>query len=89
MYNGCNWVGTFYLLWVPAWFRNAFHMFLIRQYMLTIPIAFDEVAKIDGASNFRILWQVVVPPCRPPIVLFFLAQRYFVRGMQLSGLAGR
>jgi len=149
MFKKINWVGTFYPLWVPAWFGNAFHIFLMRQYMMTIPIEFDEAAKIDGASNFRILWQVVAPLCGPaiatiaifsilwsynsfmipriyisemsmytmplglqlfqgrfgrfwhlvmaasmigllpPIVLFFLAQRYFVRGVQLTGLAGR
>jgi ABC-type glycerol-3-phosphate transport system permease component len=149
LFKKLGWVGTFYPLWVPAWFGNAFFIFLLRQYMLTIPIELDEAAKMDGASHFRILWQIIVPLCGPalatvaifsilgsynsflipriyisqtsmytiqlglqlfagrfgnfwhlvmaasmvsivpPVVLFFLAQKYFVQGVQLSGLAGR
>ncbi|MCL5999741.1 MAG: carbohydrate ABC transporter permease [Chloroflexi bacterium] len=149
MFKQIQWVGTFYPLWVPAWFGGAFYIFLIRQYMMTLPIELDEAARIDGASNFRILWQVIVPLCGPaiasvaifsflghyndfmgpliyisdnsmytlpvgllwiqgrfgnywhlvmaasmmsitPIIaLFFVAQRYFVQGIQFTGLAGR
>jgi multiple sugar transport system permease protein len=142
-------IDTFYPLWLPAWFAPAFYVFLLRQYMMTIPKEFDEAAKVDGASNFRILWQVIVPQCRPAVatvaifaglshyndfmgpliylsqnekytvplglmwfqgrfgqfwhlvmaatmitiipllVLFLLAQKHFVRGITLTGLAGR
>lgn len=149
IFKKMGWIGTFYPLWVPAWFGGAFYIFLMRQYMMTLPIELDEAAKIDGASNFRILWQVIAPLCGPAIVtvtifaflqhynafmepliyisdnemftlplgllwfkgrfgnfwhlvmaasmititpvivLFFLAQRYFIQGAQFSGLAGR
>jgi multiple sugar transport system permease protein len=144
-----SWVGTFYPLWVPAWLGGSFYIFLIRQYMTTLPVELDEAARIDGASNLRVLWQIIVPLCgpaiasvaifsflyhyndfinpliyisdnnmftlplgllwfqgrfgnywhlvmaasmiaiMPAIVLFFAAQRYFVQGIQFTGLAGR
>ena len=65
IFKTINWIGTFYPLWVPAWFGFAFYIFLMRQFMLTLPLELDEAAKIDGASNFRILWQVVAPLCGP------------------------
>lgn len=60
-------IDTFYPLWIPAWCAPAFYVFLLRQYMMTIPKELDEAAKVDGASNFRTLWQVIVPQCRPAI----------------------
>lgn len=142
-------VGTFYPLWIPAWFGYAFYIFLMRQYMMTLPRELDEAARMDGAANFRILWQIITPLCSPAIatiaifaflqhyndflgpllyisanemftlqlgllwfqgrfgnfwhlvmaasvmtimpvlVLFFTAQKRFVQGIQLTGLAGR
>ncbi len=149
IFKWMNWIGTFLPLWTPAWFGYAFYIFLMRQFMLTLPIELDEAARIDGASNFRVLWQVIAPLCGPAIatvaifsflhhyndflgpliyvssnemftlplglywfqgrfgnfwhlvmaasmvtiapviLLFFVAQRYFVHGTQFSGLSGR
>ena len=50
-----GWVGTWLPLLVPAFFANAYDVFLIRQYLLTIPRDLDEAAAIDGASALRIL----------------------------------
>ena len=50
-----GWVGTWLPLLVPTFFANAFDVFLIRQYMLTIPREMDEAASIDGAGPFRTL----------------------------------
>ncbi len=65
IFKNINWIGTFLPLWVPAWFGFAFYIFLMRQFMLTLPLELDEAARMDGASNFRILWQVIVPLCGP------------------------
>lgn len=46
---------------------GAFNIFLMRQFMLSIPTDFDEAAKIDGANSFRILWQIILPLCKPAI----------------------
>lgn len=52
---------------VPASF-SAFGTFLLRQFMLTIPPALDEAAQIDGASPWRVFWDVIVPLAQPGIV---------------------
>jgi multiple sugar transport system permease protein len=56
-----GWVGTWLPLIVPAFFANAYNVFLLRQYFMTLPRALDEAAMIDGAGPFRILWSVILP----------------------------
>jgi multiple sugar transport system permease protein len=63
-----GWVGTYLPLLVPAFFANAYDVFLLRQYLLTIPRDHDEAAMIDGASPLRILWSVILPQAWPVIV---------------------
>jgi multiple sugar transport system permease protein len=63
-----GWVGTWLPLLIPAFFANAYDVFLIRQYLLTIPRDLDEAAAIDGASAFRILRSVILPQAWPVIV---------------------
>ena len=46
-----------------------FNIFLIRQFLMTIPIELDEAAAIDGASRMRILWTILVPSIKPAIVV--------------------
>jgi multiple sugar transport system permease protein len=146
-----HWIDTYLPLIVPSWFGgNAFSIFLLRQFFLTIPLELDEAARIDGASPVRIWWNVILPlsgpalatvaifdvlnswndflgpliyinspqnftlalglgqfqlahqqtlwnymmaasaaMIAPVIVLFFVAQRYFMRGIVTTGLAGR
>ena len=55
-------------LLVPAFFANAYDVFLIRQYLLTIPRDLDEAAAIDGASALRILRSVILPQAWPVII---------------------
>ena len=149
LFKYLGWVDTFYPLFVPSWFGAPFYIFLMRQFMIGLPFELEEAARIDGASSFRILWQVIMPLCGPAIAavaifstlahyndflgpliylstndrftlplglfwyqgrygnfwhlvmaastvaiapvlaLFFVAQRYFVRGIMLTGLSGR
>src|SRR4029079_7765301 len=63
-----GWVGTWLPILVPAFFANAYDVFLLRQYFLTIPRDLDEAAMIDGAGPFRILRSVVLPQAFPVIV---------------------
>jgi len=153
LYKQLGWLNTIRPLWVPAWLGGgAFSIFLLRQFIMTLPREFDEAATIDGANPFRILVQVLAPLMKPvlatiavitfiggwddfmgpliylaspdnftlavglryfnvaegqpgiptqhllmaacvmatsPIViLFFLAQRYFVQGIVMSGIKG-
>ncbi len=56
-----GWVGTWLPLIVPAFFANAYDVFLLRQYFLTIPREMEEAAMLDGAGAMRILWSVILP----------------------------
>jgi multiple sugar transport system permease protein len=68
VYFSLGWVGTWLPLIVPHFFANAYNVFLLRQYFLTIPRDLDEAAMIDGAGPFRILRSVIVPQAIPAIV---------------------
>jgi multiple sugar transport system permease protein len=159
VFNRIGWVNTFLPLIIPSWFcqanygQGAFYIFLMRQFFRTIPIEYDEAARVDGASTLQIFWHVVLPlavpplttvaifaflsnwsdylyplvflqkanlqtvalgirafqssgggldmvPWRlmsaasflaliPPVIVLLIGQRYFVRGVTLSGLTGR
>ena len=153
LFHQLGWINTLKPLWVPAWFGGgAFTIFLLRQFLMTLPRELDEAAMIDGAGPFRVYWAILMPLCRaalatvaiisiigrwnefleplvyltssetftlavglqyfksvperagtpmehllmaasvmtivPCLVLFFCAQRYFVRGIALSGIKG-
>jgi multiple sugar transport system permease protein len=68
VYFALGWVGTWLPLIIPHFFANAYNVFLLRQYFLTIPRDLDEAAMIDGAGPFRILRSVIVPQAIPAIV---------------------
>lgn len=63
-----GWVGTWLPLIVPAFFANAYDVFLLRQFFLTIPREMDEAAMIDGAGPFRTLISVILPQSWPAIM---------------------
>lgn len=60
-----------YLSWipltVPAWFGWPFFIFLLRQFFMSIPHDLDEAARIDGASSWRILVQIILPLAKPAL----------------------
>jgi ABC-type glycerol-3-phosphate transport system permease component len=142
-------INTLWPLILPAWFGYPFFIFLLRQFFMSIPHDLDEAARIDGASNLRILTQIILPLSRPALatvaifafignwnnlldpliylrstekftlalglnlfrgqhftqynqlmavslitllpilVIFFVAQKYFIRGVALTGMGGR
>jgi ABC-type glycerol-3-phosphate transport system permease component len=152
LYNRLGWLNTYLPLIVPVYFGGgAFSIFLLRQFLRTLPRDLDEAAILDGCSSLGVLWRVLLPLTRPAlgtlaifsfiyhwndfigpliylnnsekftlslglsyfryvaqagvgepqehllmaasvlmvlpvIVLFFLAQRYFVQGVVLSGV---
>lgn len=148
LFRWMNWVGGYAPLIVPAFFGSAFNIFLLRQFMTTIPWELTDAAYVDGANDFVILWRVIVPlitpallviavfnfmytwndffgpliyldelseyplvmglyafrtrhtiqwnllmaaslaTCFPLIAVFFVAQRYFIEGITLTGLKG-
>jgi multiple sugar transport system permease protein len=52
---------------LPAAF-SAFGTFLLRQFMLSIPFSLDEAANIDGASKWRVFWDIILPLARPGLI---------------------
>jgi ABC-type glycerol-3-phosphate transport system permease component len=148
LYNKLGWINTFKPLMVPPWFGYPFFIFLLRQFFMGLPKELDEAAKIDGCSNWRIYWNIILPLSKPAlatvaifsflgnwndflgpliylssqekytiaiglnlfrgqyftymgymmavsvltvlpvIVIFLLAQQYFIRGIVMGGLKG-
>jgi len=77
------WAQTFHLtgtLWpliIPLAFGDAFTIFLLRQFMLTVPMAYLEAAKIDGCGDFRTMLRVVIPMIKPAIAAVGLFQFFY------------
>jgi len=69
MFSKIGWVNTLLPLIVPAFFGEAFFIFLLRQFFRTIPVELEDAARIDGAGRIRILFQIMVPLARPSIVV--------------------
>jgi multiple sugar transport system permease protein len=153
LFRSLRWIDTFLPLIVPSFFGGgAFTIFLVRQFIMTLPIEIDEAALMDGASRLGILWRIILPNSGPVlatvaifgfighwnqflepliflnsarkytvplglwflraqegqaglpkdnllmagavlatlpiIIVFFVAQKYFVRGIAMSGLKG-
>lgn len=148
LFKTLGWIGSYAPLIVPTFFGAAFNIFLLRQFMLTVPWDLTDAALVDGASDFTILCRIMTPlikpallviavfnimytwndffnpliylgnqdqyplvmglyafksrfsiqwnlmmaatlaTCFPLIALFFVAQRYFIEGITLTGLKG-
>jgi len=150
LFREFGWIDTLLPLVVPPFFGGgAFNIFLVRQFYLTIPRDFDDAARLDGASNWQIWRQIMLPLSAPaltavaifsfvhhwndfmgpliylqsedkktlalglrafisptdaswnismaasmflvvPVLLiFFFGQRYFIRGVAMTGITGR
>jgi multiple sugar transport system permease protein len=73
-----GWTGTWLPLLVPAFFANAYDVFLLRQYFMTIPRDLDEAATIDGADPLRILISVIIPQAVPAVTAVTLFHFFYV-----------
>ena len=69
-----HWIGSLKPLIVPTFFGDAFTIFLLRQFFMTIPEELSEAARVDGASEFQILTRVIVPLAKPAIMAVALFQ---------------
>jgi ABC-type glycerol-3-phosphate transport system permease component len=149
VYSKLKWINTFLPLIVPSFAGTAFYIFLLRQFYMSIPRDLDDAARIDGASYFRIWWNILLPLTSsvlatvailsivahwndftgpliilnsnskstlslglrlfrdqytvrfnltmayavmitaPMVTIFFIFQKYFIKGIIMSGLTGR
>jgi multiple sugar transport system permease protein len=67
-FSKIGWTNSWLPLIVPHFFANAYNVFLLRQYFMTLPRALDEAAMIDGAGPLRILRSVIIPQSWPAII---------------------
>ena len=68
LFHKFGWINTIRPLWVPAWFGGgAFNIFMMRQFIMSLPRELDEAALIDGSSRWRIFWRIIVPLCKPAL----------------------
>lgn len=63
-----GWFDTLLPMLVPTFFANAWDVFLLRQYFMTIPLEYDDAARIDGCGPFGVLWHVILPQAVPAVV---------------------
>jgi len=64
-FNKLNWIDTFLPLIVPAWFGNAFFIFLMRQFYMGVPRDLEDSAKIDGCNAYTTWLKIMVPLTKP------------------------
>ncbi|NLZ13460.1 MAG: carbohydrate ABC transporter permease [Thermotogaceae bacterium] len=62
--HSLGWVDTFMALIVPS-LGNIWGLFLMRQYMLSLPSSLEDAGRIDGANRWQIFWKLILPLCKP------------------------
>jgi multiple sugar transport system permease protein len=74
VFTALGWYNTWLPLIVPSFLGAPFFIFLIRQYLCTVPRSFDEAALMDGAGYFTTLRRILVPMIRPALVVVIIMQ---------------
>jgi multiple sugar transport system permease protein len=69
-----GWVGSLKPLIFPTFFGDAFTIFLLRQFFMTIPQELSDAARVDGATEFQVMTRVVIPLSKPAITAVALFQ---------------
>jgi multiple sugar transport system permease protein len=72
IFKELGWINTYLPLVVPAFFGNAFFIFMLRQFFRTIPMELSEAAKIDGASEVQTMVQIILPLAKPALTVVAL-----------------
>ncbi|NOZ29961.1 MAG: carbohydrate ABC transporter permease [Chloroflexi bacterium] len=69
LFHRLGMIDTYWPLILPSFAGDPFFIFLMVQYMRTIPFDLDDAARIDGAGTWGILYRVILPLCRPPLTI--------------------
>lgn len=69
MFSKLGMINSYWPLILPAFTGSPFLIFLVRQYMMSIPFDLDEAAYIDGANRFDVFWRIILPLARPALML--------------------
>jgi len=67
-----GWINSFKPLVIPSFFGNAYFIFLLRQFFMTIPEELSDAARIDGASELAILFRIILPLAKPALAVVAL-----------------
>lgn len=67
IFRDLGWVNTLLPLWVPPFFGGAFNIFVMRQFMITLPRELDDAARLDGCNYLGILTRIIVPQVLPAL----------------------
>jgi multiple sugar transport system permease protein/sn-glycerol 3-phosphate transport system permease protein len=67
IFQKLGWLNTFKPLVVPSFFGNAFFIFLMRQFFLTIPVELEDAARIDGANTLQCFASIMLPLAKPAL----------------------
>lgn len=77
IFTTLGWINTILPLTVPAFFADAFSIFLLRQFFLTLPPETLDAARVDGAGELGVLTRVVIPMAKPGIMAVAIFQFLF------------
>jgi len=67
LFQKIGWIDTYYPLFVPRILTPVFGTFLLRQAFMTLPVELEDAGRVDGASRFRIYWQIMLPLVKPAL----------------------
>jgi multiple sugar transport system permease protein len=74
LFRSLGMIDTFWPLIIPTWLASPFFVFMFRQFFAQIPEELLEAARIDGASNWRVYWQLMLPLSGPVIAMVAIYQ---------------
>ncbi|MGQ9683098.1 MAG: carbohydrate ABC transporter permease [Anaerolineae bacterium] len=69
IFRWLNWIGSYKPLIIPSWGGGAFFIFMLRQFMMTLPWDLSDAARVDGASEAHILVRIMLPLMKPALLV--------------------
>jgi multiple sugar transport system permease protein len=74
IFRKLGWNDSYKPLVIPAFFGNAYYIFMLRQFFMTIPQELSDAARVDGCSEMGILTRIILPLSKPAIAVVALFQ---------------
>ncbi len=72
IFKNLGWLNTYLPLVIPALFGHPYFIFMLRQFFLSIPEELSEAARLEGASDWGILWRIILPLAKPALAVVVL-----------------
>ncbi len=69
LFSELNLTGTYAPLIIPYFLGNGFFIFMMRQFFMGIPWELSDAARLDGAGEFRIFWEIMLPLVKPALMV--------------------